>query len=46
MDTSRLKTIFLVHGEQKGQAAFKHHLVEAGFPNVEIVKYGNTYEMN
>jgi metallo-beta-lactamase family protein len=45
MDTSRLKTIFLVHGEPKGQVAFKRHLVEAGFPNVEIVKYGSTYEM-
>ena len=45
MDTSRLKTIFLVHGEPKGQAAFKAHLVEAGFKNVEIVKYGSVYEM-
>ena len=46
MDTSRLKKIFLVHGESKGQAAFKRHLVDAGFPDVEIVKYGNTYEMD
>ena len=45
VDTSRLKKIFLVHGEPKGQAAFKRHLVDAGYPDVEIVKYGNTYEM-
>ena len=46
MDTSRLKKIFLVHGEPKGQAVFKGHLVKAGFPNVEIVKYGETYNLN
>ncbi|MDR0448828.1 MAG: MBL fold metallo-hydrolase [Treponema sp.] len=45
MDTSQLKTIFMVHGEPKGQAVFKKHLVEAGFPNVEIAKYGSIYEM-
>jgi metallo-beta-lactamase family protein len=45
MDTSRLKKIFLVHGEAKGQAAFKRHLEDGGFPNVEIVKYGNNYEL-
>ena len=46
LDTSRLKKIFMVHGEPKGQAAFKKHLVNAGFPNVEIVKYGSVYSMN
>ena len=45
LDTSRLKKIFMVHGEPKAQAAFKKHLAEAGFPNVEIVKYGNVYDM-
>jgi metallo-beta-lactamase family protein len=45
LDTSRLKTIFMVHGEPKGQAAFKKHLADAGFPNVEIVKYGSVYNM-
>jgi len=43
LDTSRLKKIFMVHGEPKGQAVFKQHLANAGFPNVEIVKYGNVY---
>ena len=46
LDTSRLKKIFLVHGEPKGQAAFRQHLVNAGFPNVDIVKYGTVYSMN
>ena len=45
MDTSRLKKIFMVHGEPKGQAAYKQHLANAGFPNVEIVKYGSVYDM-
>jgi len=46
LDTSRLKKIFMVHGEAKGQAVFKGHLAEAGFPNVEIVKYGDVYSLN
>jgi metallo-beta-lactamase family protein len=46
MDTSRLKQIFLVHGEPKGQSAFKKYLAENGFPQTEITKYGKTYGMN
>ena len=46
MDTSRLKKIFIVHGEPKEQLAFKQHLANAGFPNSEIVKYGTVYDMN
>jgi len=45
LDTSRLKKIFMVHGEPKAQAAFKVHLAEAGFPNVDIVKYGGVYNL-
>jgi len=45
IDTSRLKTIFMVHGEPKGQAVFKRHLANAGFNNVEIVKYGGVYDL-
>jgi metallo-beta-lactamase family protein len=43
IDTSKLKKIFLVHGERKAQAAFKKYLAENGFPNTEIVQYGKTY---
>jgi metallo-beta-lactamase family protein len=46
VDTSRLKGIFLVHGEKKAQAFLKKYLEENGFPNVEIVKSGKTYELN
>ncbi|MDR0719457.1 MAG: MBL fold metallo-hydrolase, partial [Treponema sp.] len=46
MDTSRLKKIFMVHGEPKAQSAFKKYLGENGFPNVEIVKYGNVYKID
>ena len=46
VDTSRLKGIFLVHGERKSQRFLKNYLVENGFPDVEIVQYGKTYELN
>jgi len=46
LDTSRLKGIFLVHGERKSQNFLKKYLEENGFPNVEIIKYGKTYELN
>ena len=46
VDTSRLKSILLVHGERKSQAFLKKYLEENGFPNVEIVKYGKTYELS
>ncbi|MDR0690145.1 MAG: MBL fold metallo-hydrolase [Spirochaetaceae bacterium] len=46
LDTSRLKQIFLVHGEPKAQSAFKKHLVEKGYPHTEIVQYGKTYGLD
>ncbi|MDR0321607.1 MAG: MBL fold metallo-hydrolase [Treponema sp.] len=47
VDTSKLKTIFLVHGEKKSQAFLKKYLEENGFQNkVEIVKYGKTYGLS
>jgi len=45
LDTSRLKGIFLVHGEKKAQVFLQKYLNENGFPNVDIVKYGKTYEL-
>ena len=45
LDTSRLKGIFLVHGEKKAQVFLQKYLKENGFPNVDIVKYGKTYEL-
>jgi metallo-beta-lactamase family protein len=43
LDTSRLKKIFLVHGEPKAQRVFKTFLADNGFPQTEIVRYGQTY---
>jgi metallo-beta-lactamase family protein len=45
MDTSRLKRIFLVHGEPRAQGAFKKYLGEHGFPQTEIVRYGQSYDL-
>ncbi len=45
IDTSRLKKIFLVHGEKDAQAFFVDYLAQNGYKNVEIVKYGETYEL-
>ena len=45
LDTSRLKGILLVHGEKKAQAFLKKYLGERGYPNVQIVQYGKTYEL-
>ena len=45
IDTSRLKNIFLVHGEHEAQAFFTNHLKENGFPNVTVIKYGETYDI-
>ena len=41
----RLKTIFLVHGEEKRQLAFKHNLKEEGFNKVIIPKLDEEYEL-
>lgn len=44
-DTSRLKRIFMVHGEKKAQEFFYNYLKDNGYPNVDIVKYGETYNL-
>jgi metallo-beta-lactamase family protein len=45
IDTSRLKKIFLVHGEKDAQEYLQKFLKENGYPDVEIVKYGETYQL-
>ena len=45
IDTSRLKKIYLVHGEKDQLEGFKQHLVEAGFPDVEIVEAEKEYTL-
>jgi metallo-beta-lactamase family protein len=46
LDTSRLKRIFLVHGEPKAQSAFKKYLIGKGYSHTEIVQYGKTYGLD
>jgi len=45
LDTSKLKGIFLVHGEKRSQNFLKKFLEENGYPNVDVVQYGKTYEL-
>lgn len=45
IDTSRLKKIFMVHGEPDAQAFLNERLHETGYKKVQIVKYGETYEL-
>ncbi len=46
IDTSRLKKIFMVHGEKDSQEFFKKYLEDNGYKNVQIVKYGETYDLD
>ena len=46
IDTSRLKKIFLIHGEKDQQEGFKMHLSQAGFDNVEIIEYEKEYQLD
>jgi metallo-beta-lactamase family protein len=46
LDLSRLKKIFLVHGEPKAQRSFAKYLAEKGRAETVIVKYGETYRLD
>lgn len=46
IDKSRLKKIFMVHGEKESQEFFKKYLNEHGYKDVTIVKYGETYTVD
>ena len=45
MDKSRLKTVFLVHGEYESQLVFQAKLTESGFRQVEIPEKGSDIEL-
>ena len=45
VNTSRLKGIFLVHGEKKAQAYLKEQLEEKGYKNVVIAERGEQYPL-
>jgi metallo-beta-lactamase family protein len=42
----QLKKIFLVHGEKEAQLHLQQELLRFGIPAVEIVHYGDAYELN
>jgi len=44
-DLSRLREIFLVHGETQGLEAMRRHLLDAGVKKVTIVEAGAEYEL-
>jgi metallo-beta-lactamase family protein len=46
IDTSRLKRIFMVHGEKDAQSYFFKFLADNGYKDVTIVKYGETYDID
>lgn len=45
IDTSKLKRIFMVHGETDAQEFLQNYLAENGFKDVTIVKYGESYDL-
>lgn len=44
-DDSRLKGIFLVHGEPDSQKAMQKFLLNEGYPSVEIVRHDQVYRL-
>ena len=45
IDTSKLKKIFLVHGEKEPQKYFAEYLKSNGYKNIQIVKEGEEYKL-
>ncbi len=45
LDLRKLRKIFLVHGEEAPQKQFKEYLLGLGVADVEIVRYGDEYEL-
>ncbi|MHA4741671.1 MBL fold metallo-hydrolase RNA specificity domain-containing protein [Dyadobacter sp. MSC1_007] len=44
-DPEKLKSVFLVHGEQQSMADFQSKIQESGYKTVEIPLRGQTYEL-
>lgn len=45
-DASKVKKVFLVHGEEDTLGTFKSHIMDAGFKNVQIVDQGVEYSLS
>lgn len=46
VDTSKLKKIFLVHGDKEARESLQQILVSKGYKNVEIMQANKDYEIN
>ena len=44
-DASKVKGMWLVHGDQDSMGVWKSHLLNAGFRNVEIAQHWSTVEL-
>jgi metallo-beta-lactamase family protein len=44
-DPSKIRKTFLVHGEYETQLAYREHLKEAGFSNIEIPSAGQSFDI-
>jgi metallo-beta-lactamase family protein len=45
LDLSKLKKVFLVHGEPAGLTHLEAYLREKGIKDVQVVKYGEKYDL-
>jgi metallo-beta-lactamase family protein len=45
VDTSKLKKIFIVHGDAEAQEFLKSYLTTSGYKNIEIIRNGVTYNL-
>ncbi len=45
MEYTKIKTLFLVHGEEKAQKHLSSYLLQKGIKKVQIVKYGEQYTL-
>jgi metallo-beta-lactamase family protein len=45
LDLTKLKKVFLVHGEESGLSHLESFLREKGIRSLQVVKYGEKYEL-
>jgi metallo-beta-lactamase family protein len=45
-DASKVKKVFLVHGEYESAQFYANYISQRGFQNIEIPKSGNEFVLN